>query len=137
MSKILCDWCHAFDKSVDDFKPGDIVTWDVIEYTLFGDGQRYFQKAVYCPMCGRPLSKNIKVSMSKEDAESVFRFAENRMRITETANAMFVHRNTIIYRLDKIRRATGLNPYWFYDLCKLVTIAKNILGGSIENEDSK
>lgn len=127
MSKIACEWCEAFDKSVEDFREGDILAWDMVPYTYYGDGKWYYQKAVYCPMCGRPLSQHIKEAIGKDEAESVLAFAAYSMKITDAAQAMFVHRNTLIYRLDKVRRSTGLNPYNFDDLGKLVPLAKHIL----------
>ena len=127
MPKMTCDWCEALGKSVEDFQPGDLVAWDMVPHTYWGDGKWYYQKAVYCPMCGRPFFKNLETALSVNDAESIFHFAENRMNLSETARAMFIHRNTLIYRLDKIQSATGLNPCRFYDLCKLVPMAKYIL----------
>ena len=127
MPKMTCDWCEALRKSHEDFHEGDLVAWDMVQHTYWGDGNLHYKKAVYCPMCGKPLSKNLEMALSVDEAESIFYFAENSMKLTDTAQAMFIHRNTLVYRLDKIRRTTGLNPYWFYDLCKLVPMAKYVL----------
>lgn len=42
-------------------------------------------------------------------------FMENGLNVSETARKMFLHRNTLIYRLDKIENATGLNIRKFAD----------------------
>lgn len=46
------------------------------------------------------------------DAETLFtvdKFFENNLNVSETARKLFVHRNTLVYRLDKIKRSTGLD----------------------------
>lgn len=134
MSKVMCEWCEALDKSPEDFHDGDLVTWDMVQHTYWGDGKWYYQKAVYCPMCGRSLSKRTESEMTLAEAESVLQFAENGMRVSETAQHMFIHRNTLIYRLDKIKRVTGLDPYWFYDLYRLVPLARGVLGKARSEE---
>lgn len=48
-------------------------------------------------------------------------FADNKMVITDTAKAMYVTRNTVTYHLKRIHEITGLNPFDFYDLYKIVT----------------
>ena len=42
-------------------------------------------------------------------------FLENSLNISETSRVMFIHRNTLIYRLDKIKKETGLNIREFDD----------------------
>ncbi len=42
-------------------------------------------------------------------------FMENGLNVSETARKMYLHRNTLIYRLDKIENATGLNIRKFAD----------------------
>lgn len=51
-------------------------------------------------------------------------FFENSLNISETARKLFMHRNTLMYRLDKIERMTGLNIKRFADAqtFKLITV---------------
>lgn len=42
-------------------------------------------------------------------------FLENNLNVSETARKLYMHRNTLTYRLDKIERATGLNIRNFSD----------------------
>ena len=59
------------------------------------------------------------------DAKSVFsdpdmlgtaeEFLENNLNVSETARKLYMHRNTLTYRLDKIERATGLDIRNFSD----------------------
>ena len=49
------------------------------------------------------------------------------MNVTDVAHAIFAHRNTVLYHLDKVKRQTGLDPRRFYDLVELVKIAQEVL----------
>ena len=42
-------------------------------------------------------------------------FFENNLNISETARQLFVHRNTLVYRLEKIQKQTGLDVRVFED----------------------
>lgn len=58
----------------------------------------------------------------------ILAFAECNMNRIETAKKLnCIHRNTILYRFEDIYIKTGLNPKNFYDLIKLVDIAKGEL----------
>ena len=72
--------------------------------------------------------------LSDEDAKNVFtdeeiiataeEFLENNLNVSETARKLFIHRNTLIYRIDKIEKLTGLNIRNFADALtfRLMTI---------------
>ena len=54
------------------------------------------------------------------DVECLLAYAENNMNASDAARSIFCSRTSMIYHLDKVLRETGLNPYNFYDLCKLL-----------------
>ena len=58
--------------------------------------------------------------MNKEDAHIVVAMANHNMNVTDVARAIFAHRNTVLYHLDKVKQQTGLDPRRFYDLVELV-----------------
>ena len=58
------------------------------------------------------------------DYQVILAFAENNMRTLETSYCLDVHRNTIDYRIGKIKRITGLDPRNFYEFIKLVEMAR-------------
>ena len=58
--------------------------------------------------------------MSETDREVLIAFAECNMNRSKTARKLMYHRNNILYHLQKIREETGLNPYRFFDLVKLL-----------------
>ena len=58
--------------------------------------------------------------LSDLDIECVRAYAEHNMSASEAAKAIYMHRNTLVYRLDEVWALTGLNPRNFYDLVKLL-----------------
>lgn len=51
-------------------------------------------------------------SIENLDQETFFtiqRFFENNLNVSETSRKLFVHRNTLVYRLEKIKKITGLD----------------------------
>lgn len=65
--------------------------------------------------------------MNKEDAHIVVAMANHNMNVTDVARAIFAHRNTVLYHLNKVKQQTGLDPRRFYDLVELVKIAQEVL----------
>ncbi|MFD1414949.1 sugar diacid recognition domain-containing protein [Oceanobacillus jeddahense] len=59
-----------------------------------------------------------------EMAELFITYCENNMNISKTAKALFLHRNTLIYRLNKIEEMTSLNTSNFQDCMILYTVLK-------------
>lgn len=51
----------------------------------------------------------IKVFENKDLIETIDAFMENNLNISETSRNMFMHRNTLLYRINKIRRVANLN----------------------------
>lgn len=62
--------------------------------------------------------------LNEMDYRVILTLAKHSMRATETAYELGKHRNGVLYRIGKIKRITGLDPMNFYDLCKLVEMAK-------------
>lgn len=69
--------------------------------------------------------------MTEFDIETILALADNDMNIVRASKKMFVHQNTIVYRIAKIRKETGLNARTFYDLVKLVKMVEE---GSLKND---
>ena len=64
----------------------------------------------------------------KEMVATAEEFLNNSLNVSETARVLYLHRNTLIYRLDKIEKATGLNIRKFSDAVtfRLITILNKI-----------
>lgn len=65
----------------------------------------------------------------ERDYQVILSLARNNMKATETAYELYVHRGTVLYRIEKIKKITGLDAMNFYDLVKLVDVAKDKLEG--------
>lgn len=70
--------------------------------------------------------------MNIEDVRIVLAMAAYDMKISEVARAVFMHRNTVLYHLTKIKAQTGLDARRFYDLVKLLKIAKEVLSNDTQ-----
>jgi carbohydrate diacid regulator len=64
-----------------------------------------------------------------EMLETAEEFLENSLNTSETSRKLYLHRNTLIYRLDKIERGTGLNIRKFSDAVtfRLITILSRLV----------
>ena len=63
--------------------------------------------------------KNKKIkNLNKEILITINKFFENHLNISETSRKLFIHRNTLVYRLEKIKKITGLDLKKFEDATK-------------------
>jgi len=80
-------------------------------YNNLGIGRLiYYLPTTLCNMFLSEVFK--KGSIDSLDHETLFtiqKFFENNLNVSETSRRLFVHRNTLVYRLEKIRRLTGLD----------------------------
>lgn len=56
---------------------------------------------------------------TEEDLQTIYAFFDNNMNISQTAQSLFIHRNTLIYRLDRYQKLSGLDIRNFEDAIKL------------------
>ena len=84
---------------------------DIIAYNQLGIGRLIYQlPTTLCDMFLREVFK--KGSIESLDHETLFtiqKFFENNLNVSETSRKLFVHRNTLVYRLEKIKKLTGLD----------------------------
>lgn len=83
----------------------------VINYENLGIGRLIYQLPT--TLCEIFLSEVFKKSsIDSLDQETLFtinKFFENNLNVSETSRKLFVHRNTLVYRLEKIKKLTGLD----------------------------
>lgn len=83
----------------------------IIHYDNLGIGRLIYQLPT--TLCEIFLSEVFrKNSIDALDAETLFtinKFFENNLNVSETSRKLFVHRNTLVYRLEKIKKLTGLD----------------------------
>ncbi len=51
----------------------------------------------------------------EETLSTINKFFENNLNVSETSRQLYIHRNTLVYRLDKLDRSTGLDLRVFDD----------------------
>ena len=63
---------------------------------------------------------------------TIQRFFENNLNVSETSRGLFVHRNTLVYRLEKIKKLTGLDLREFDDaiVFKVALMVKKYLSNN-------
>lgn len=83
----------------------------IVTYENLGLGRLIYQLPT--TMCEMFLSEVFKKSnidaLDRETLDTILCFFDNNLNISETSRKLFVHRNTLVYRLEKIRKLTGLD----------------------------
>ena len=51
----------------------------------------------------------------EETLTTINKFFENNLNVSETSRQLYIHRNTLVYRLDKLQKSTGLDLRVFDD----------------------
>lgn len=89
----------------------------VVNYECLGIGRLIYQ--LPSPLCRIFVNEMLQgFSMSDIDEElfvTVQKFFENDLNVSKTAQDLFIHRNTLVYRLDKIQKLTRLDLRKFTD----------------------
>lgn len=89
----------------------------IVSYNNLGIARLIYQlPTTLCEMFLKEVFK--KGSIDSLDHETLFtiqRFFENNLNVSETSRKLFVHRNTLVYRLEKIKKLTGLDLREFDD----------------------
>lgn len=83
----------------------------IINYEHLGIGRIIYQLPnTLCEMfLGEVFKKNPIESLDQETLYTINKFFENNLNVSETSRKLFVHRNTLVYRLEKIKKLTGLD----------------------------
>ena len=84
---------------------------NIISYENLGIGRLIYQlPTTLCEMFLQEVFKKGSIeSLDRETLMTVQCFFENNLNVSETSRKLFVHRNTLVYRLDKIKKITGLD----------------------------
>jgi carbohydrate diacid regulator len=83
----------------------------IISYENLGIGRIIYQlPTTLCEMfLSEVFKKNPIDSLDHETLYTIRKFFENNLNVSETSRKLFVHRNTLVYRLEKIKKLTGLD----------------------------
>ena len=53
--------------------------------------------------------------IDEETLSTVYKFFENNLNVSETSRQLYIHRNTLVYRMEKLEKAIGLDMRVFED----------------------
>ena len=83
----------------------------VMHYENLGIGRLIYQlPTTLCEIfLSEVFKKNSIDSLDQETLFTINKFFENNLNVSETSRKLFVHRNTLVYRLEKIKKLTGLD----------------------------
>ena len=90
---------------------------DIIAYNTLGIGRLIYQLPVsLCEMFMKEVfGENMPDTFDDETLITINKFFENNLNVSETSRQLFVHRNTLVYRLEKLQKSTGLDIRVFDD----------------------
>lgn len=90
---------------------------NVVAYTTLGIGRLIYQLPVnLCRIFIQEIfGDTIPEELDDEMLGTINKFFENNLNVSETSRQLFVHRNTLVYRIEKIQKSTGLDIRTFDD----------------------
>lgn len=109
----LKDLARSFKEAQAALEVGKVFDTDktIVSYDNLGIARLIYQLPT--TLCETFLKEVFKLgSIESLDGETLFtiqRFFENNLNVSETSRKLFIHRNTLVYRLEKIKKITGLD----------------------------
>ncbi len=89
----------------------------VTAYSTLGIGRLIYQLPVnLCKIFIEEIfGDNVPTGLDDETLTTINKFFENNLNVSETSRQLFVHRNTLVYRIEKLQKSTGLDIRVFDD----------------------
>ena len=90
---------------------------NISEYTTLGIGRLIYQLPVsLCKMYIEEIfGDHIPEELDEETLHTINKFFENNLNVSETSRQLFLHRNTLVYRIEKLQKSLGLDIRTFDD----------------------
>ncbi len=90
---------------------------NIVPYSRLGIGRLIYQLPVpLCEMFMREVfGEDLPDTFDEETLITINKFFENSLNVSETSRQLYVHRNTLVYRLEKLQKSTGLDIRVFDD----------------------
>ncbi|MCD8049275.1 MAG: helix-turn-helix domain-containing protein [Clostridia bacterium] len=84
---------------------------NIIDYANLGIARLIYQlPTTLCEMFLSEIFKDGSIdSLDRETLLTIDKFFENNLNVSETSRQLYVHRNTLVYRLDKVQKLTGFD----------------------------
>ena len=109
----LKDLARAYKEAKVSLEVGKVfdIEKPIMSYENLGIGRLVYQlPTTLCEIFLQEVFKKGSLdSLDRETLMTVQSFFENNLNVSETSRKLFVHRNTLVYRLEKIRKLTGLD----------------------------
>ncbi len=132
--------CHHLRELADSFKEAQVAievgkVFDteksIIHYENLGIGRLIYQlPTTLCEIfLSEVFKKNSIDALDQDTLFTINKFFENNLNVSATSRKLFVHRNTLVYRLEKIKKITGLDLREFEDaiIFKVALMVKKYL----------
>lgn len=89
----------------------------VSAYNTLGIGRLIYQLPInLCRLfIDEIFGSNVPAELDEETLTTINKFFENNLNVSETSRQLFVHRNTLVYRIEKLQKSTGLDIRVFDD----------------------
>ncbi|NLG03095.1 MAG: PucR family transcriptional regulator [Clostridia bacterium] len=93
----------------------------IIAYNTLGIGRLIYQLPVnLCQIFIKEIfGEKVPVELDDETLATVNKFFETSLNVSETSRQLYIHRNTLVYRIEKLQKATGLDIRVFDDALTL------------------
>ena len=89
----------------------------IVPYNNLGIGRLIYQLPI--PLCQmfmkEVFGEQLPDTFDEETLTTINKFFENNLNVSETSRQLYVHRNTLVYRLEKLQKSTGLDIRVFDD----------------------
>lgn len=113
ISTKLKDIAKSFKEAQVSIEVGGVFDTEksIISFENLGIGRLIYQlPTTLCEMFLNEVFKKGSIdSLDQETLYTIQKFFENNLNVSETSRKLFVHRNTLVYRLEKIKKLTGLD----------------------------
>lgn len=90
---------------------------NILDYETLGIGRLIYQLPLsLCEMFVHEVfGDSMPAELDEETLNTVYKFFENNLNISETSRQLYIHRNTLVYRMEKLKETIGLDMRVFED----------------------
>lgn len=101
----------------------------VVTYSTLGIGRLIYQLPInLCEMfIDEVFGGDLSDEIDEEILNTINKFLDNNLNVSETSRQLYIHRNTLVYRIEKLQKATGMDVRNFDDALSF-RIAMMVLG---------
>lgn len=140
VSSQMKDIAKSFKEATTAIEVGAVFDTEknIISFENLGIGRLIYQLPI--PLCEvfmqEVFGDNIPDALDEETLMTINKFFENNLNVSETSRQLYVHRNTLVYRLEKLQKSTGLDIRVFDDALtfKIALMVVNYMK-YMENQD--